>query len=373
VRVLVLNAGSSSLKGSLVESAGLLTLSRQEVALGVDADATITTRLDQAVDEMVARLLADGSPDAVGHRVVHGGARFREPTLVDPEVLNAIEALREFAPLHNRIAAQAIRAAQRAIPERPQVAAFDTAFHNTLDEAAYRYPVPTRWFEDWQIRRYGFHGLSCTWALARTAELLYQSPADLNLVIAHLGSGCSATAVSQGRSVSTSMGLTPLEGLMMATRAGSIDPGILIYLLRSGRLEAAGLEQQLDHQAGLLAVGGSADMRELERRARAGDESARLAIEMFVRRAASGIAAAATALPRLDALVFTGGIGEHAAEIRRTIVARLQVFGLEPIDAIPIAEDTILSAPDAAVKVLRVESREDLTIAQQVAGLLEVV
>lgn len=371
MRVLVLNAGSSSLKGSLVESAGLLTLSRHEVALG--ADATTTPRLDQAVEQMVTRLQADGLPDAVGHRVVHGGAHFEGPALVDPQVLAGIDALSVFAPLHNRIATQSIRAAQRALPGCPQVAAFDTAFHTSLDEAAYRYPVPTRWFEDWQIRRYGFHGLSCTWALARAAQLLHRSPADLNLVIAHLGSGCSVTAVSQGRSVSTSMGLTPLEGLMMATRAGSIDPGILIYLLRSGRLDAAGLEQQLDHQAGLLAVGGTADMRELERRTGAGDESARLAIEMFVRRAASGIAAAATALPRLDALVFTGGIGEHAAEIRRAIAARLQVFSLEPIDTTPIAEDAILSAPDAAVKVLRIESREDLTIAGQVAGLLEVV
>ena len=371
VRVLVLNAGSSSLKGSLLEAAGSTTIARVGQDLG--SDATLAANVDQAARRVVDQLSRAGRPQAVGHRVVHGGTRFREPVQVDDGVLAGIEELREFAPLHNPIAARVIRTAQALLPGLPQVAVFDTAFHASLAPAEYRYPVPTGWFADWRIRRFGFHGISVAWSVSRAAELLARPAAGLRLVVAHLGNGCSVTAVAGGRSVSTSMGLTPLEGVMMGTRAGSIDPGILLYLLRTGRLDAAGLEQALDHRSGLLGVAGSADVRELEARASAGDGDARLALDLFVARTAAGIAAAASALPRLDALVFTGGIGEHAARLRQAIVARLGVLGIPEIEAAPATVDCLLTGPQAPVAVLRVEAREDAMIAREVERLVHPV
>jgi len=367
--VLVLNAGSSSLKGSLLEAGGSVTIGRAESALG--ADASKERGVDQAVRHIVDELARGGRPLAVGHRVVHGGTRFREPVRVDSTVLESIEALAEFAPLHNPVAAQVIRTARALLPDIPQVAVFDTAFHATLEPAQYRYPVPTAWFEEWGIRRFGFHGISVAWSTARAAELLGRPAADLQLVVAHLGNGCSVTAVAGGRSLSTSMGLTPLEGLMMGTRPGSIDPGILLYLLRTGRIDAAGLERALDHGSGLLAIAGSADLRELQGRADRGDPQARLAMEMFVLRAAAGIAAAASALAQLDAVVFTGGIGEHAAGVRRAIVDRLGVLGLPRIEAIEMTEDGPLTDASAAIAILRIEAREDALIAREVERLLD--
>ena len=371
MRVLVLNAGSSSLKGSVLEAAGSTTIARAGQDLG--SDATLAANIDQAVRRVVDQLVQSARPQAVGHRVVHGGTRFREPVVVDDGVLAGIEALREFAPLHNPIAARVIRTAQTLLPGLPQVAVFDTAFHAGLAPAAYRYPVPPEWFEDWQIRRFGFHGISVAWSVSRAAALLERPATAMHLVVAHLGNGCSVTAVAGGLSVSTSMGLTPLEGLMMGTRAGSIDPGILLFLLRTGRLDAAGLEQALDHRSGLFGVAGSADVRELEARAAAGDGDARLALDLFAVRAAAGIAAAASALPQLDALVFTGGIGEHAARLRQAIVARLGVLGVPQIEAAPVTADCLLTGAWAPVKVLRVEAREDAMIAREAERLLHPV
>jgi len=290
--------------------------------------------------------------DAVGHRVVHGGTRYRTAVRVDDRVLKGIEALAEFAPLHNRVAAQGIRAARGLLPKTPQVAAFDTAFHATLGEEQFLYPVPWGWHREYGIRRFGFHGLSVEWSLGQAAAMLDRATDDLALVVAHLGSGCSVTAVLHGRSVATSMGLTPMEGLMMGTRSGSIDPGILLYMLRRRRAGWRELEQQLDHESGLVGVSGRrAGMRELEKAAGDGNHRARLAIDMFVARAAAGIAAVATALPRLDALVFTGGIGEHSASVRDAVVRRLRMLG--------------------AVRTLTVEAREDAVIAAQTARLLQ--
>jgi acetate kinase len=381
VRVLVLNVGSSSLKGSIVDTVDFAAVANDEVSLGTDA--TRRKGIENIVRSLLSKLGVaptltlprkrgrEISVEAVGHRVVHGGTKFRSAVRVDDRVLKGIEALAEFAPLHNPVAAATIRAARAALPKLPQVAAFDTAFHATLSEEQYLYPVPWRWHREYGIRRFGFHGLSVEWSTRRAAELLGRPPTELALVVAHLGSGCSVTAVLRGRSVATSMGLTPMEGLMMGTRSGSIDPGILLYMLRTRRTGWRELEEVLDHQSGLVGVSGrTAGMRELEKAAGDGNTRARLAIDMFVSRAAAGIAAAVTALPRLDGLVFTGGIGEHSASVRSAIVGRLAPLGLGAVAATDVRNDAVISASGSRVALLRVEAREDTVIARQTAELL---
>jgi acetate kinase len=341
---------------------------KDEVSLG--ADATKQKGIEPTVRSLLAKLEMAGV-EAVGHRVVHGGTKFRSAVRVDDRVLKGIEALAEFAPLHNPVAAATIRAARSALPTLPQVAAFDTAFHATLSEEQFLYPVPWRWHREYGIRRFGFHGLSVEWSTRRAAELLNRPADRLALVVAHLGSGCSVTAVRNGRSVATSMGLTPMEGLMMGTRSGSIDPGILLYMLRTRRAGRSELETALDHQSGLVGVfGRPAGMREIEKAAGEGNARARLAIDMFVGRAAAGIAAAATALPRLDALVFTGGIGEHSPSVRSAIVGRLAPLGIGAVPGTDIRNDAVISPSGSAVALLRVEAREDAVIARQAAELL---
>jgi acetate kinase len=370
VRVLVLNPGSSSLKASLIGVPGDRTVTSQSAAWSPDSAASAARR-SVLVDTVADLERAAGSAEltAVGYRVVHGGARFQRPTLVDDEVVAYIDALDALAPLHNRIAAETIRGARRLHPDLPHVACFDTAFHATLDEAAWRYPVPAAWHERWGIRRFGFHGLSVAWAVERAAALLERPVAELQLVVAHLGAGASVTAVAGGRSVDTSMGFTPLEGLMMGTRSGSVDPGILLHLLRDG-MSVEALAGALDRESGLLGVSGrSSDVSELEAAAAAGDVRSRLALAMFERRAASAIAATATSLGRFEALVFTGGIGEHAATVRTAICARLGALGVTP-PAGTAERDAVISAPGATVSILRITAREDLVIARQVAALL---
>jgi acetate kinase len=377
---LVLNAGSSTLKASVLGPAlgpalGALPVLAANppdpvaactVSLG--DDATRGAAIDEAVAAALDRLRADGvPPDTVGlavHRVVHGGERYREPAIVDDGMLTAIDAAAELAPLHNMVAAAVIRSSRTRLPRARHVAVFDTAFHAGLPEAAWRYPLPTAW-EAWGIRRYGFHGLSVAWAVVRASALLGRPVADLGLVVAHLGNGCSVTAVDGGRSVATSMGMTPLEGLMMGTRAGSLDPGIILAVLRAGRRSPAELSEDLDHASGLLGVSGrTGAMDELEASAQAGDERAALAVEMFVVRAAAGIAAAATSLRRLDAVVFTGGIGAHAGSVRARIVERLSVLGAAPIAPDELGADRVLPPTGRSPVMLRIGSREDLVAAR---------
>ena len=368
MRVLVLNAGSSSLKGSIVDTVDLVAIGKDEVSLG--ADATRQRGLERTVRSLLSKLDM-GQVEAVGHRVVHGGTRFRSAMRVGDRVLKGIEALAEFAPLHNSVAAATIRAARAALPKLPHVAAFDTAFHVTLSEEQFLYPVPWRWHREYGVRRFGFHGLSVEWSTRRAAELL-DRPADrLALVVAHLGSGCSVTSVLNGRSVATSMGLTPMEGLMMGTRSGSIDPGILLYMLRTRRTGWRELETALDHESGLVGVfGRAAGMRQIEKAAGEGNKRAQLAVDMFVSRAAAGIAAAVTALPRLDALVFTGGIGEHSASVRSSIVGRLGPLGLPSVPATDVRNDAVIGRSGEGGVVLRIEAREDAVIAGQVDAVL---
>ena len=378
-RVLVLNAGSSSLKASVLEldergrvANGGAPLAAIQTEWG--SDATLVADRRATVETALSSIWAAGvtreSIALAGHRVVHGGTRFREATLMNDAALDELEALSDLAPLHNAVAIDTLRAQRDLLPDLPAVAAFDTAFHASLTEQAVVYPLPWAWYEDWGIRRFGFHGLSVAWSVRRAAELLARPADELCLVVAHLGSGCSVTAVQSGRSVSTSMGLTPLEGLMMGTRSGSVDPGILLHVMRQHGLSADRLAEVLDHESGLLGISGVAgDMRAVSAAAAGGSTRARLAIDIFVRRAAAGIAVAATSLPRLDALVFTGGIGEHASAVRAQIVARLTALGLEPLGESTGSGDGSLSAPETRIAVLRVAAREDIVIAEAAASV----
>jgi acetate kinase len=370
MRVLVLNAGSSTLKASVLDDERHDPLFATTLEWGADATRTAGRRddLERLFERLVVEGIPVGSIDAAGHRVVHGGTRFTTPIVVDGAMVDELDALSALAPLHNPVAVDTIRAAREALPEVPQVAAFDTAFHASLPPAGYRYPLPEAWVVEHGLRRFGFHGLSVAWAVHRSGELLDTAGSSLGLVVAHLGSGCSVTAVADGRSAWTSMGMTPLEGLMMGTRSGSVDPGVLLRLLRED-VSVEALANGLEHESGLLAVGGRADMRDLLEAETAGDERAALAIELFVRRAAEAIAAAATTLAALDALAFTGGIGEHAAPVRERIVGRLGVLGLRgPLFGAD--GDAILTPAGQRPAVLRVTSREDVVIADAVREAL---
>jgi acetate kinase len=365
VPVLVLNAGSSTLKASVLADG----------ATRADASATVPLRgVDDAADALrraVQQIAAGGTDvgaDVVGHRVVHGGSLFTRTTLIDDEVLQQIRDLARFAPLHNPVAAAVIAAARTALPKVRHAAAFDSAFHATLPPEAYIYALPYAWFADWGYRRYGFHGLSVAWSTERAAALLHR--ADLGLVVAHLGAGCSVTAVWHGRAVSTSMGMTPLEGLVMGTRAGSVDPGILLAAQREHGLDVRTLEDTLEHGSGLLGLSGrTAEMKELLSAA-GNDERAALAIAVFERTAAGAIGAAATSLPRLDALVFTGGIGEHAASVRAGIARRLATLGVPPPVDVASEDDRVVAAGPVAVLVIA--AREDVVIAREVRALVPV-
>jgi|SRR5579859_2128298 len=346
-QVLILNAGSSSLKW-LVLDAGSETVRKEGDASWAGAEQGRHEREIRAALEQVTAI------DAVGHRVVHGGRRFEQAVLVDDSVRQAIQELAELAPLHNPAALAGIEAATARFPNVPQVAAFDTAFHAGLPEAAAIYPLPWDWTERWGVRRFGFHGLSVEYALGRATELLGSQPA--RLVVCHLGAGCSITAVAGGHSVDTSMGFTPLEGLMMARRSGTVDPGLLLYLLAHQGISLSELDQALNERSGLEGVSGvSADMREVLEAADAGNTRAALARDMFVHRVVSTIGAMAATLNGLDALVFTGGIGEHSQVIRDAVTTRLGY--LEPFQllAIPARED--LSILRAVVRVLGWSSR----------------
>jgi acetate kinase len=328
--VLVVNAGSTSLKLTVVDA---------------EDRSTRLAAIEDASDVAV-----------VGHRVVHGGSRFTGATRIDDDVLEALAKLRELAPLHNTPAIAAIEEGQRALPDTPHVAVFDTAFHATMPDVATTYLLPER-FRDLGIRRYGFHGLSVAWA----AECI----AVPRLVVCHLGGGCSVTAVADGRSVDTTMGFTPLEGVPMATRAGTVDPGALLYLLRHG-VSVEELDTALERESGLLALGGTADMAELLRSTAA---TAALAVEIFSYKVAQAAAAMAAALGGIDALVFTGGIGEHAGPVRRAICSRLHWLGVELDERANDSGAGDIAAPGARVRIHIVPAGEDVMVARAVRGL----
>lgn len=326
--VLVLNSGSSSLKSVVVDTAtGERSLASTVERIGEpggdvrDHGAAVGALL-RTVRDRGTRL------DAVGHRVVHGGERFVDATLVDDDVLGGIEECVPLAPLHNPANLAGLRAAIEAAPAVPHVAVFDTAFHATLPPAAYRYAVPTAWYEQHGVRRYGFHGTSHAYVARRAAALLGRHLDELAVVTAHLGNGASVCAVDGGISVDTSMGLGPLAGLVMGTRSGDLDPTVVFHMVRESGLALDEVEATLNRRSGLLGLAGSNDLRDVRAAAADGDGEAQLAIEVLVHRLAGYVAAYAAGMGRLDALVFTGGIGEHQPLVRAMVCERLALLGV---------------------------------------------
>jgi len=364
--ILVFNAGSSSLKLGHFDVAAERQLAHVET-LWLASTEPAADRYRETVRRLLTAI--DIAPVvAVGHRVVHGGARYTAAVRIDAAVKRDIGELGRLAPLHNPAALAVIDAAEQLLPAIPQVAAFDTAFHQTMPPAAYLYPVPYHWYEAWGIRRFGFHGLSHAYCSGRAAELVSRPVGDLRTVVCHLGAGCSLAAIGGGHSVATSMGFTPLDGIPMATRPGALDPGILLHLLGAGRLDREAMEDALTHDAGLAGVSGiSGDVRELLAARRAGHERACLALEIFTARVREGIGAMAVALGGLDILVFTGGIGEHAAELRAEVCHPLRWLGVE-LDAAANAvatEDSAIAAAGSPISILVIQTREDLMVARE--------
>ncbi len=364
--VLAVNAGSSSLKLSLIDGAER-TLASAELdrpGRGQEPDAA---RLHELLD---ARF--EGA-QAVGHRIVHGGERFREAVLIEPGVERELRALSDLAPLHQPVSLRALDAVREATQQLPQVACFDTAFHASIPPAATTYALPAAWREHDGLRRYGFHGLSHAWASRRACELLGREPAELAIVSCHLGAGASLCAIADGRSLDTTMGFTPLEGLVMATRCGSVDPGLLVWMLEREALSARELGDALEHSSGLLGLAGSSDMREVIARTQAGEPRAGLAFAVYIHRLRACVAAMVASLGRLDALVFTGGVGERAPAVRAAAAAGLGFLGvhIDPRRNEDAHEsDADVSAGGASVRTLVVGSREDIEIARQVRALL---
>src|SRR5271167_490401 len=356
MRVLVVNAGSSSLKLRLLDG--------QDAILAEDELAPARARVGEAA---LARAL--DSPlreaEAVGHRIVHGGERFRAAVQIDADVEAALRELTELAPLHQPKSLAALDAVTALLPELPAVACFDTAFHATLPAAAATYALPRRWRDRWALHRYGFHGLSHAWVARRVPELLGRAGEDLRIVSCHLGAGASLCAIKDGSSVDTTMGFTPLEGLVMATRSGSVDPGMLLWLLEREGLSARELAEALEHRSGLLGLCGTADMRELLARVDGEDPHAKLALEVYLHRLRGAAAAMAAALGGLDALAFTGGVGERSATVRELAVDGLGFLGLaieEERNRAATGEADI-SASRAFAATLVLPAREDLEIA----------
>lgn len=347
--VLVVNAGSTSLKLHLVD------------------EHERSQRLE-GIESVDAGRLA-----AVAHRVVHGGPRLRDPVLIDADVHKRIFESEPLAPLHNEPCLAGIDTARQALPGVPQVAVFDTGFHATIPPEAAVYPLPRRWREEWGVHRYGFHGISVAWSAERAPQLLDRSSTGLRLVVCHLGGGCSVSAVRDGRSLDNTMGFSPLEGVPMATRSGSVDPGALIYLMRERELDADALEHALNFDSGLRGLaGGSGDMREVERAAAGGDAGAALAVEVFAHRVAAAVAAMAASAGGIDALVFTAGIGERSPATRERICRRLGFLGVElDGERNGVAEPDCDVAGDASTaRVLVIQAREELIAARAARRLL---
>jgi acetate kinase len=404
MKILVLNGGSSGLKALVSEIGGPGLPDRPGAPLWDaradwgrrqgEIDVRVKTaggayelRFEGATPQQVlepvlstlwegpAKVLGSRSEiDAAGHRIVHGGRAFRETTRITPEVKRGIAQMAELAPEHNRLELEAIDAVENLFgPELPQIAVFDTAFHSTLPEPACLYPGPRAWLEA-GIRRYGFHGISHQYTARRAAEILGRDPASLRLVTCHLGNGCSLAAVQHGKSIDTTMGFTPLEGLMMGTRSGSVDPGILIYLMRHRGYMADQLDRILNKESGLRGVSGlSGDMREVLAAMAAGNSNARLAFEVYAHRLCREIGAMVASLGGLDALVFTAGVGENCPPLREIVAKRFAFLGLE-LDEEKNARspaDTDISSARAAVRTLVVHTEEDWEIVRECCRLLD--
>ncbi|MFI7065820.1 acetate/propionate family kinase [Kribbella sp. NPDC050124] len=386
--VLVINAGSSSLKYSLVDGS-----SGESVAGGIverigEAGGSQTHRGpggESAGDESIGsheealRWVVDAFSSygpsldesdlaAVGHRVVHGGSRFAAPALIDDELIAEVKDLVPLAPLHNPANLEGISVARRLLPDVPHVAVFDTAFHQTLPAYAYTYAVPHEWAESHGIRRYGFHGTSHSFVSSEAARLLGREPADVNVIVLHLGNGCSATAVRGGESVDTSMGLTPLEGLVMGTRSGDVDPAILGHLARELGWSVDEIDRALNSESGLKGLSGENDFRELSRRRAGGDARAELAFDVYCYRIKKYVGAYYAVLGTVDAIVFTAGVGQHSAEARAASLANLESLGIHLDPARNTSESStarFISPDNSPVAVLVIPTNEEWEIARQ--------
>lgn len=361
LNVLVVNAGSSSLKIRMLDGS-------DDVVESADLPPG-----DEGWEGLRGRIESWPEFAVSAHRVVHGGSRFRSAVVIDEGVVAELERLTPLAPLHNPPALDGIRTLQRLRPERPAVACFDTAFHSTLPPEASVYGIPWEWTEELGVRRYGFHGLSHSYAFRRVAELMRRRPENLKVVTCHLGAGASLAAVNGGRSVDTTMGFTPLEGLIMATRSGSVDPGALLWLQDELGLSPAEMANKLEHSSGLLGMSGrSADTREVLAAADGGDDRCRVTIDAYAARVRGGIAAMAASMGGLDAAVFTGGVGEASQRIRELSCRKLSFLGIE-LDTHRNEEargDAEISPPDAQAPVWVINAREDLEIVQEVRRVL---
>ncbi|WP_100444134.1 acetate/propionate family kinase [Glycomyces xiaoerkulensis] len=388
--VLVINSGSSSIKYRLVDGdtgeasvSGLIErIGQAESTLAHTAADGKRTRREPVPDHgagleaMAAAFDESGTPlseaglIAVAHRVVHGGERFVQPVVVDDEVESAIGELAALAPLHNPANLEGIRMARRLFPRLPQVAVFDTAFHATIPERAHRYAVPSHWREDHGVRRYGFHGTSHAYVARRAAEMLGRHPKQVNVVVAHLGNGASITAVERGRSIDTSMGLTPLEGLVMGTRSGDIDPAIVFHMHRRTGAAFAELDTALNQESGMYALTGMVDLRSIEEAARHGDHEAEAALEIYCYRIRKYIGAYIAALGGADAVAFTAGVGENSAEVRARTLHSLVALGVQLDEGANRAGGPVVSTPDSPITALVVPTNEEGEIAKQTAELL---
>jgi acetate kinase len=389
--ILVFNSGSSTLKFGCFEAGSALALatglidwsSKEPTAVVRDGNGTELLRQASPVQDhrsaaleslhllKETRVISESGSrskiSAVGHRVVHGGTRFRDSVAIDAGVKEAIRELSDLAPLHNPAALAVIEVSEDSVPAVPQIAVFDTAFFSDLPARSYVYPLPYEWYSEWGIRRFGFHGISHEYCSRRAAEL-DQERATPTLIICHLGNGCSATAVRQGKPMATTMGFTPLEGLMMGSRPGSIDPGILVYLQRIKGLTAERIDDALNNESGLLGVSGiSWSFREVEQAARDGNERARLALDIYADRVRSGIGALAVTLGTVDAVIFTGGVGENSAGLRAAVCDGLQCLGIhiDPEKNRSGHGDSDIAAADSRTAIWIIQTREEFMIARE--------
>ncbi|MET9850792.1 acetate kinase [Streptomyces ossamyceticus] len=396
-RVLVLNSGSSSVKYQLLDmrdstrlAVGLVErigeqssrLKHTPLTDGGEARERTGAIADHAaaLKAVAEELAKDGlgldSPElaAIGHRVVHGGQSFTEPTVIDDTVLAEIERLIPVAPLHNPANLTGIRTAQALRPDLPQVAVFDTAFHTTMPESAARYAIDVETADAHRVRRYGFHGTSHAYVSRATAKLLGRAPEDVNVIVLHLGNGASASAVRGGRCVDTSMGLTPLEGLVMGTRSGDMDPAVIFHLMRVGGMSTDDIDTLLNKKSGLIGLCGDNDMREISRRIDEGDERAKLAFDIYIHRLKKYIGAYCAVLGRVDAIAFTAGVGENAARVREAAIAGLEPLGPvvdADLNAVRGDEARLISPAGARVAVAVVPTDEELEIAAQTYALVD--
>jgi len=401
MKILVLNSGSSSQKSCLYEVGATLPDSppgplweakiewredgatikvrtssgkKREEQLNPSKRTEAIAQLLQALVSGEAQVLTQLSEiDVVGHRVVNGGREYTKPALITPEVIAAIEKMAVFAPLHNRAELEGIAQIEKLCGRVPQVAVFDTGFHASLPEEAAVYPGPYDWVQR-GIRKFGFHGINHKYCAGRAAQLLERNFADLKLVTCHLGNGCSLAAIRDGVSIDTTMGFTPLDGLMMGTRSGSVDPGILTYLMRQDRLDGKTLDEMLNAKSGLLGISGvSSDMREVVTAMKEGNARAKLAFDIFVHRLRSGIGSMIAALNGIDALVFTAGIGENSAEVRAAACANLGFLGLaiDPEKNLSSPTESDISTAGSTVRVLVLAAQEDWAIARECWKLVE--